>query len=125
MSEEKTRGIWIITDETTTASDTDGAKGGMDTGADYSDYPRSARDRKSGKKQTRIEAEQLKQNVSEFLEVVEEAFDKAEKPKSKMQLDEIELSIEISGSGKVSLLGTGAEAGAKGAIKLKFKRRDG
>ncbi|MGK7875068.1 MAG: hypothetical protein AB4426_17750 [Xenococcaceae cyanobacterium] len=122
MSIEKTRGIWIITDETTTVSDTDGGKSGTDIGADYT---QPATDTKPGKKQTRIKAEDLKQNVTEFLEVVEEAFDQAEKPSSKIQLDELELSVEINGKGKVSLLGTGGEAGASGAIKLKFKRKDG
>jgi hypothetical protein len=42
-----------------------------------------------------------------------------------MQLEELELAIEISGEGQVSLLGTGGKAGAKGAIKHKLKRTGG
>ena len=42
-----------------------------------------------------------------------------------MQLDELELTVEINGEGQVSLLGTGGKVGTKGAIKLKFKRKDG
>ena len=45
--------------------------------------------------------------------MVEESFDRAESSKSKLQLGEIELSVEISGSGKVSLLGFGGDAAAK------------
>jgi hypothetical protein len=41
-----------------------------------------------------------------------------------MHLDEIELSVEINGEGKVSLIGSGAKAGGKGAITLKFKRTE-
>lgn len=36
--------------------------------------------------------------------------------KSSMQLDEIELSVEISGEGEVKLVGTGAKAAGKEAI---------
>ena len=36
-------------------------------------------------------------------------------------LDEIELSAEISGEGKIQLVG-GISAGAKGGIKFKLKR---
>ncbi|MBE9041043.1 hypothetical protein IQ235_09655 [Oscillatoriales cyanobacterium LEGE 11467] len=42
---------------------------------------------------------------------------------SGMQLEEIELSVEIDGRGKVSLVGSGLEMGSKGAVKLKFKRK--
>ncbi|NEQ98812.1 MAG: hypothetical protein F6K30_19175 [Cyanothece sp. SIO2G6] len=38
-----------------------------------------------------------------------------------MELEEVELSVEISAEGKVSLMGVGGtQAGATGAIKLKF-----
>jgi hypothetical protein len=40
-----------------------------------------------------------------------------------MQLDEVSLALEISGNGKVSLMGVASgEAASKGAITLKFKR---
>ncbi len=38
-----------------------------------------------------------------------------------MELEEIELSVEISSEGQVSLLGSGVKAGGKGAMTLKFK----
>ncbi len=117
MSEEK--GIWIITSD----EGEKGGKGGTDTGYDYG---RPAPENQLiSRKVTRIKAADLKRNMSEFLEVVEETFEKAEKPSSKIQLEELELAVEINGKGQVSLLGTGGEAGAKGAITLKFKRKDG
>ncbi|MEM9538761.1 MAG: hypothetical protein AAGA60_04530 [Cyanobacteria bacterium P01_E01_bin.42] len=115
MPEEK--GIWIITDETAIAT---GAKRGIDTGADYGEPAES-----NGRRRSRLSAGELKQQMGEFLEAMEEAFEQAQKPRSGMSLDEIELSVEINGKGQVSLFGTGGEAGAKGAIKLKFKRKDG
>ncbi len=122
MSQETLKGIWILTDETPNGSDADGAKSGIDIGADYDDHP--AAKAEHGQRRSHVKAQDLKQNVSEFLEVVEEAFDQAEKPRLKMQLYEIELSVEINGEGQVNLLGTGGKVGTKGAIKLKFKRKD-
>jgi len=110
------KGIWIITEETAME---EGGKSGTDTGSDYGSGETN------GRKRSRLSADELKQNMGEFLEVVEEAFEKAEKPRSGMQLDEVELSVEINGKGQVSLFGTGGEAGAKGAVKLTFKRKDG
>jgi len=67
----------------------------------------------------------LEANMSEFIEVVGGVFAQADKKaeqKSGMQLDEVELSVEITGNGEVKLMGTGVDVGAKGAITLKFKR---
>jgi hypothetical protein len=72
-----------------------------------------------------VSVETLEQEMAHLLAVVdrllicsEEKHDK----KSKMELDEIELSVEINGQGQISIIGNGATAGGKGAIKLKFKR---
>ena len=40
-----------------------------------------------------------------------------------MVLDEIELVVEISGEGKIGILGNGVKVGTKGGIKLKYKRQ--
>lgn len=112
------KGIWIITNDTPTV-DIDGGKSGHDTGADYEDDWEIPPVRK----RSRISVEDLKANMGEFLDVVQEAFEKAEKPDFKMQLEEIELSVEINGEGQVSLLGTGGKIGSKGAITLTFKRK--
>lgn len=72
-----------------------------------------------------ITVEKLEQEMTHFLQVVGRLFNRAEQEAAKkpgMQLDEIELSVEISGEGKVMLMGTGAKAAGKGAITLKFKR---
>jgi hypothetical protein len=119
MTKTTSKGIWIITDETEAVEE---GKSGVDVGADYGDEPSEDR---GNRKRSRISAEDLKDNIGEFIEVVEESFDRAESSKSRLQLEEIELSVEISGNGKVSLLGFGGEAAAKGAVKLKFKRKDG
>ena len=72
-----------------------------------------------------VNAKKLEQEMNHFLSVMGKVFNRAEKeaaPISGIHLEEIELSIEISGEGKIKLLGSGAKANSKGAIKLKFKR---
>jgi len=72
-----------------------------------------------------ISTDKLEQEMGRFLQIVSRLFKRAEietEKKPGIHLDEIELSVEINGEGKVSLIGSGAKAGAKGAITLKFKR---
>jgi hypothetical protein len=114
MSKTTPKSIWIITDE---AVEIEEGKGGTDIGADYGE---PTLDNQSSRKRSRIDAEDLKENMGEFIDVVEAAFERAESSESKLQLDEIELSVEISANGKVSLLGIGGEAAAKGGVKLKL-----
>jgi hypothetical protein len=65
--------------------------------------------------------------MTRFLQVLGKVFSQAEnqaKGNTGMQLEEIELSVEISGEGEVKLLGSGAKAGGKSGIKLTFKRKE-
>lgn len=124
MSTETPKGIWIIAEETPEGGNI-GSKGIEDIGADYDRYEYNERQPDASKSRTRVSAKDLKANLTEFLAVVEEAFDRAEASRSKkMQLDELKLSVEINGQGEVSLLGTGGKIGGKGAIELKFKRKE-
>jgi len=106
--------IWIITSD----DDESGSKAGYDTGASYRGI-----EPPSGRNRHQVSAQTLQQNMTEFLSVVESAFEKAEQSQAKMQLEEVELVVEVNGKGQVSLLGTGGELGGKGAITLKFKRK--
>ena len=73
-----------------------------------------------------VSVEKLEQEMSHLMNVVERLIAKTERQTqtAQIQLDEIELSVEINGEGKMSLLGSGISAGGKGGIKLKFKRQD-
>ncbi|WP_434683696.1 Pepco domain-containing protein [Pseudanabaena minima] len=76
-------------------------------------------------KESRIKAETLAAQMSQFVKVVSKVFTTVEKqvePKAGLHLDEITLTVEISGEGEIKLLGTGGKLGGKGAIELKFKR---
>ncbi|MEM1168535.1 MAG: hypothetical protein AAGJ08_05495 [Cyanobacteria bacterium P01_H01_bin.35] len=112
--------IWIIADET--ASETSGAKKSVDTGGSYSN--RSKESTESDRKRFQVKAEDLKKQMSEFLEVIEDVFDQTDRESSNVKLQEIELSVEINGEGQVTLFGIGGKAGSKGAIKLKLVRKE-
>ena len=71
-----------------------------------------------------VAVETLETEMSHLIEVVERLLTRAEKQtRHEIALDEIELSVEVNGEGKISILGNGAQAGGKGAINLKFKRQ--
>ena len=82
----------------------------------------------------RISVVELEQKMSLFLGVVGRLFRQAEQQAnltaapagktSHLQLDEVEMSIEITAGGEVKLI-AGGKAETKGSIKLKFKRVDG
>lgn len=70
----------------------------------------------------RVPADLLEANMNRFLQFVGRLFKQVDQQigmDSDMKLDEVELSIEISGKGEIKLV-AGAEA--KSAITLKFKR---
>ena len=73
-----------------------------------------------------LRVNEIEQRMSVFLGMVSRIFQSAEQETQKaagMSLDEIELSVEIGSEGEVRLIGSGAKASGKGAIKLKFKRQ--
>ncbi len=75
-----------------------------------------------------LSVEELEEKMSGFLQMVGRVFSSAEKEAKKtsgMCLDEIELSVEIGAEGEIRLIGSGAKASGKSAIKLKFKREKG
>ncbi|MEA5601838.1 hypothetical protein [Nostoc sp. UHCC 0252] len=121
-------GIWIVTDAVPQISIPDGAKGGSNNTRSWGEETiREPTGSKGVGDAVKVSAQTLEQNMTHFLKVVGSLFSQAQqqaKVNPKMQLDEIELSVEISADGEVKLIGSGVKAGSKGAIKLKFKRQE-
>ena len=109
--------IWIITGETSGSRDSSDDIGGVLRGE-----PSEAPEAVSGERKA-VEVEKLKREMKGFLQAMREMLDEAEPPDSRMQLDEVELSVEINGEGQVSLFGCGGKAGGKGGMTFKFKRK--
>ena len=136
------KAIWIITEEvaetsnTTTETVTDvtrsiGARSGtQDTGGLLRGVQTKEEIVISQKKgelvitRRKVEVTKIKEEMKGFLQAMREMLDEAEEPNSKMQLDEVQLSVEINGEGQISLFGIGGgKAGGKGAMTFKFKRK--
>ncbi|MBE9201996.1 MULTISPECIES: hypothetical protein [unclassified Nodularia (in: cyanobacteria)] len=118
--------IWIVTDDTPQISTSNGVKSGTTTTRSWSEEPPKDTRKRVGDA-VQVSTQKLEQEMTHFLQVVGRLFNRAEqqaKVNSGMQLDQIELSVEISGEGEVKLIGNGAKAGGKGAIKLTFKRQE-
>ncbi|MBD2203806.1 hypothetical protein H6G33_21640 [Calothrix sp. FACHB-1219] len=126
MSDTPADSIWIVTDDTPQIAIPDNNQGGNFRGINRSDETRETTGSKGVTDAVPVSAQKLEQEMTKFLGVVGRLFNQAEQHtqvKSGMQLEEIELSIEISGEGEVKLIGSGAKASGKGAIKLTFKRQ--
>lgn len=105
MSEET---IWVVTDDIDQSSDNKRS---------YRDLPQE--------RGVKISVSELEQKMRHFLQSVGRIFRQAEQQSthlSGVQLDEIEMSVEISGEGEIKLMGTGGKASSTGTITLKFKR---
>jgi hypothetical protein len=129
MLETPPDGIWIVTDETPQIAIPDGVKGGNTITHNWGDETITESTGSKGVTDAvKVSAQKLEQNMTHFLKLVTNLFSQAERQAKVnsvgMQLDEIELSVEISAEGEVKLIGNGAKAGSKGAIKLKFKRQE-
>jgi hypothetical protein len=126
MPETLSDAIWIVTDAPQ-ISIPDGTRGGIGRGSDWGEEIREYTGSKGIGDAVKVPTQKLEQEMTHFLQVVGRLFKNAEnqaKVNSGMQLAEIELSVEISGEGEVKLIGNGAKAGGKGAIKLTFKRQE-
>lgn len=119
--------IWIITEETEAATThetvTRGARSSRDIGGRLGAEIIETTEVVITKRKA-LEVGKLKQEMQGFLQAMREMLSEADQLDSKIQLDEIELSVEINGEGQISLFGIGGgKAGGKGAMTLKFKRK--
>jgi hypothetical protein len=122
MSGEK-RSLWFVTEiGTVEAGDGgEGGRGGEDVGGGFG--ARLAGQLRGGLvRRVEIGAEDLKREIGNLIAVVGDVFNQA-RSEAGLSLEEVELSIEISSEGQVSILGSGGKIGGSGGIKLSFKRQ--
>ena len=120
MSKEP--GIWVLTDveATETVEVAEGGRSGEDVGGGFGSAV-VQQTRKSLTQRVQISAGDLKRQIGELVGVVGDVFDQTG-AESRVHLDVVELSIEISSEGQVSILGSGGKIAGRGGIKLTFKR---
>ena len=71
-----------------------------------------------------VSTEVVRQNLQELLENLGATLEQAhEATLGKFELDEIKITLEMTASGKVSLLGLGGDVGSKGGISMTLRRK--
>ena len=115
-------GLWFVTEvETTeTVEVVEGGRGSGDLGGGFGAAAVQAV-RKSLTQRVHVSADALKQQIGNLLSVVGDVFDQAS-AETGLALEQVELSIEVSSEGQVSILGSGGKLEGKGGIKLSFRR---
>lgn len=113
--------LWIVTAEPAKTTVT-GEKSPDGYSPIYGDEPNTTPE--TQRHRTPVKTEGLKRQMREFVGSVEEIFDEAEHNNTKIQLDEIELTVEVNAEGEVSLWGLGGTSvGGSAAMTLKFSRK--
>ena len=114
MTEES---VWIVTRESVDEVPMDGAKGWRQ------DLTQKAT---SVFKSYSVSPQKIQEEWARTIRFIGQLIHQAEEQADKefdMQLDEVTLTVEIDGKGRVGLMGTcNGEANGKGAVTLKFKR---
>ncbi len=117
------RSLWFVT-EVETAETVEVAQGGRsaeDVGGGFGSSL-VQQTRKSLTQRVQINVDDLKREIGNLLAVVGDVFDHAQS-EAALALEEVELSIEVSSEGQISILGSGGKISGTGGIKLSFKRQ--
>jgi hypothetical protein len=113
--------IWVITETPAMPSaQTDGQRGGWGSNP-YGEPGFAGRTQR-----TPVSTDALEQNMSSFLSRMGRVLSRARQSAAEvagMELEEIVLSVEVSGEGQVNLLGTGARVGTSGGMTLTFRAK--
>jgi hypothetical protein len=115
--------LWFVTEvaATETVEVTEGGRSSEDVGGGFGSSL-VQQTRKSLSQRVQISADDLKREIGNLLAVVGDVFDQA-RSEVGLSLEEVELSIEVSSEGQISILGSGGKIGGTGGIKLSFKRQ--
>jgi len=115
-------GLWFVTEVETseTVEVIEGGRSSEDVGGGFGSSAVQAV-RRSLTQRVQVSADELKQQIGNLAAIVGEVFDQSQ-VETGLLLEQVELSIEVSSQGQISILGTGGKLEGKGGIKLSFKR---
>jgi hypothetical protein len=116
--------LWIVT-ETEDVEETvevEGRRSSSDRGGGFG-APETLETTRTvtRRKRVSLDAQALKTQMESMLAIVNDLFSQAD-ASTGLRLDEVELSVEISAEGQLSIVGNGGKLGNTGGIKLKFTR---
>lgn len=75
--------------------------------------------------QVPVKTDTLKEEVGNLMVSIGDVLDSASDQIGKYQLQTVEIKAEITGEGKVSILGSGGSLSATGGITFSFERKEG
>lgn len=115
-------GLWFVThsESSDTVEVVEGGRSSEDIGGGFGAGAVQTL-RKSLTHRVHISADELKQQIGNLIAVVGDVFDQSNR-ESGLSLEQVELSIEVSSEGQISILGSGGKLEGKGGMKLCFKR---
>ncbi|HEX3783209.1 MAG TPA: hypothetical protein VHX38_26375 [Pseudonocardiaceae bacterium] len=108
-----------MTQESPDESDEIQVFGIEDAGADRALFWRTGEFRYS---RTSISIDSFKQRVAAFLDAMQSVVDQAPQQTDGFTLEEVQIAVEVSAKGQLSILGNGGELASKGGMTLTFKR---
>lgn len=74
-------------------------------------------------KAVEVSAEVVTNNIQQFVLNFSPLLQNTSQDAGKVYIDEIELSLVVTASGGIQLLGSAAQAGVQAGVKVKLKRR--
>lgn len=116
--------LWIVTEaeEVEETVEIEGRRSSTDRGGGFG-TPETVETTRTvtRRKRVSLDAQALKTQMESMLAIVNDLFSQAE-TSTGLRLDEVELSVEISAEGQLSIVGNGGKLGNTGGITLKFTR---
>ena len=117
--------LWIMTEteeEVERTTEVEGRRSSGDRGGGFG-APETVETTRmvTRRKRISLDAQALKTQMESMLAIVNDLFSQAD-ASTGLRLDEVELSVEISAEGQLSIVGNGGKLGNTGGIKLKFTR---
>jgi len=116
--------LFTIEEEIATIPGVEGARDGRDIGGGFGERTRTGNSLVAQvlKRTVSVPSASLKAQINGLLQVMTDLAQSESQIHPSMVLDEVELSIEVTAEGQLSIAGNGGKLSDKGAIKLKFKR---
>ena len=108
MADNEGNKLWIVTD--------------VELAREPERRERGLRDFLGGGKTAEVDTSVLKTNMKSFLDQLRDILAVGRDKIGEFQIDQVDISAQVTGSGKICLLGSGVQMGVTGGIRFVLKR---
>ena len=112
--DEIPKDVWILVSDE--PDDDIGSRAGDDVGGGF-----GSRVARAAVRRVSVNVDELQRSMGDLLTVLRHVFEQAQQ-QSGLRLESVELAVDISAEGEVSILAAGGKIAGRGALKLSFKR---